>query len=104
MKGRMMTIIIPETLQGKKPHEIHWGIAVNDRIVTSGTMVGMTEVRLAELAKGHDGKVVFADKPFSKKQEVGDIFGMTFEQINVLQHKKATAQSDINLMLEECME
>lgn len=79
--------IVPESLQGRDPHEIHWGIVVNDKIVTSGTMVGMTEDHLAELAKGYNGKVVLADKTFSKKQEVGDIFGMTFEQIRAKQQK-----------------
>ena len=63
--------LVPENLQLKPLGSIHWGIAVKDEIVTSGTMVGMT-----------------ADKSFSKKKEVGNIFGMTFEQIKAKQQKK----------------
>jgi len=68
-----------------------WAIKQRDKVVTSGNDVGITLQYLQDLAKKHNGEVIFGDKSFAKQQEVGDIFGYTWEQIRNMQQGRKSS-------------
>lgn len=66
-----------------------WAIRKGGRVVASGNHVGMDPERLSEIAKnyGEGAEVVFSDESLSKRPDVGQLFGYTWEQIRRKQQK-----------------
>lgn len=66
-----------------------WAIRKGGRTTATGSHVGLTKDSLAEMAKSHGegAEVVFSDTKLSQQQEVGHLFGRTWEQIKNLQQK-----------------
>lgn len=65
-----------------------WAIRREGKVVTSGNHVGMTLSQISDMAKTHNGEVVFGDESLGKKPEVGSLFGHTWQQISDMQQKK----------------
>lgn len=65
----------------------HWGIFRNNKLITSGSSVGMTVEHLEEMAAALNGEIRYSNSTFGSKREVGTIFGKTWSQIQDMQQK-----------------
>ncbi len=86
-RGNQYTLGHPDAKLPKK----FWAIRKNGKIVTTGSHVGMTMGHLSDMAKQYDAEVVFSDTSLAKRQEVGDLFGHTWEQLKNYQQKLAAS-------------